>query len=111
MYGCQDNFQEMVLSFHWFQVTGLMQRHRAISLAQNKKINKTFQKLGMVTQTFQTTSEPEVDGQVQGQRGLLSEDLQREVQEEELEMIEYQVRKKWIAFSKNLPEVGRQLSG
>lgn len=43
----------------------------------------------MVTQTFQTTSEPEVDGQVQGQCGLLSEDLQREVQEEELEMIEY----------------------
>lgn len=37
------------------------------------------QKLGMVMQTFQATSEPEVDGQVQSQLGLLSEDLQREV--------------------------------
>lgn len=63
--------------------------------------------LGMVTQTFQATSEPEVNGQVQGRPGLLSEDLQREVWKEELEMVEYWVRKKWIALSRNLPEVGR----
>lgn len=58
-------------------------------------------------QTFQATSKPEVDRQVQGQPELLSEDLQREVREEELEMVEYWIRKKCIALSRNLPEVGR----